>query len=111
MNSLQLEREINKIYFTITDVSKIIGITIPTTRFWMKAFEIPFTVSKKRLKKLTEKSLIKLSYVYFLLYTRHFTMKGAMLEVRMNGWPDKNTLSVMITDFTIKMYKPDYNQN
>lgn len=79
------EKEIEKRYFTIGEVAKMLEVNPSLVRFWEKEFDI---LQPKRNKKgnrlFTQKDLSNLKLIYHLVKERGFTLEGAQAKLREN---------------------------
>ena len=70
----------NKIYYSITEVSKLLKITTATIRFWETKFSSIKTVKRERNKrrKYILRDIQTLHKINNLLHIQGFTVKGAI---------------------------------
>tara|TARA_Y100001968_G_C19099130_1_gene591634 strand:+ start:363 stop:701 length:339 start_codon:yes stop_codon:yes gene_type:complete len=80
------EKNINeKLYYSIGEVSKVLGITTSKIRFWEKEFEmIKLKKNKKGNRIFTKKDLDKLKLIQHLLKEKKYTIDGAKKKIRKN---------------------------
>lgn len=77
-----------KIYYSIGEVSKIIGISTSKIRFWEKKFDsIKPKKNKKGNRIFNKKELNKLKLIHHLLKEKKYTIDGAKKKMRKN--PEK----------------------
>ena len=77
-----------KIYYSIGEVSKIIGISTSKIRFWEKEFDsIKPKKNKKGNRMFNKKELNKLKLIHHLLKEKKYTIDGAKKKMRKN--PEK----------------------
>ena len=77
-----------KIYYSIGEVSKIIGISTSKIRFWEKEFDsIKPKKNKKGNRIFNKKELNKLKLIHHLLKEKKYTIDGAKKKMRKN--PEK----------------------
>lgn len=78
-----VEKEITKRYFSISEVSKSLGVNASLIRFWESEFEI---ISPKKDKKgnrlFTEKDIKDLRLVHSLLKEKGYTIEGAKQKLK-----------------------------
>jgi len=83
-------KKINKLYYSIGEVSKITDLKQYVLRYWETEFSV-LSPSKNtagnRIYK--DKDIAMIKYIQELLYTKKFTIKGAKLHL--NNQFDKNT--------------------
>jgi DNA-binding transcriptional MerR regulator len=68
----------DKMYFTIGEVSELVGVADSTLRFWEKQF--PFFAPKKsegKTRYYTKKDIKNIHLLIYLLKERKFTIEGA----------------------------------
>ena len=74
-----------KLYYSIGEISKILGINTSKIRFWEKEFEILSPKkNKKGNRKFTEKDLNKIKLIHHLLKERKYTISGAKKKIQNN---------------------------
>ena len=80
------EKNINeKLYYSIGEVSKVLGITTSKIRFWEKEFEmIKLKKNKKGNRIFTKKDLEKIKLIQHLLKEKNYTIAGAKKKIRKN---------------------------
>ncbi len=99
----------NKIYYSITEVSKLLKITTATIRFWETKFSSIKTVKRERNKrrKYILRDIQTLHKINNLLHIQGFTVKGAIKvledwkpELSFNDFDQllKNEISDLIYD-------------
>ena len=72
-----------KIYYSIGEVSKIIGISTSKIRFWEKEFDsIKPKKNKKGNRIFNKKELNKLKLIHHLLKEKKYTIDGAKKKMR-----------------------------
>ncbi len=77
--------KIEKIYYSIGEVSKMMNVGTPTIRYWENEFDAlkPFKNKKgNRLFKADDIEIIRL--IHYLVKTRGLTLKGAKLKLKEN---------------------------
>lgn len=77
------EKPIEKKYFTIGEVAKILGVATSLIRFWETQFD--FIRPKKNAKgnrKYTQEDLKKLKLVYYLVKEKGYTLQGAQEHIK-----------------------------
>lgn len=77
------EKPIEKKYFTIGEVAKILGVATSLIRFWETQFD--FIRPKKNAKgnrKYTQEDLKKLKLVYHLVKEKGYTLQGAQEHIK-----------------------------
>lgn len=72
------EKEIEKKYFSIGEVAKIVGVTPSMIRFWEKAIHRPSPrKSRKGVRRYVKQDIEQLQSIYRLVKEQGFTLKGA----------------------------------
>lgn len=83
-----------KLYFSIKEVAKIIGVNESTLRYWETEFPAlkPKTVSTTKVRQYTEKDIELIKVIYNLIKVRGFKIAAARKYLRENnGNVDKST--------------------
>ncbi len=79
------EKNNEKLYYSIGEVSRLLNISTSKIRFWEKEFE---TINPKKNKKgnriFTKKDLDKLKLIQHLLKEKKYTIDGAKKKIRKN---------------------------
>jgi DNA-binding transcriptional MerR regulator len=79
------ENEIEKRYFSIGEVARILDVNTSLIRFWEKEFDILKPKKNKKGNRLfTPKDFENLKLIYHLVKERGFTLKGAKDKLRQN---------------------------
>ena len=74
------EKEINKKYFNIGEVSKSLNVNTSLIRFWDEKFDILNPKkNKKEKKKYTKYDIKILNEIYNLVKEKGYTIKGCLL--------------------------------
>lgn len=79
------EKEIEKLYFSISEVAAMFNVNASLIRFWEKEFEIikPFK-NKKGNRLFTKKDIENFHLIYHLVKERGMTLAGAKKKIREN---------------------------
>ncbi len=73
-----IEKEIEKIYFTIGEVADQFGVATSLIRFWESEFSILHPKkNKKGNRQYTKADIEKIKLIYHLVKDRGFTLNGA----------------------------------
>lgn len=79
------EKEIEKLYHSIGDVAKMLGVNASLIRFWEKEFDI---IRPKKNKKgdrvFTNEDVDNLRIIYHLVKERGYTLQGAKEKLKNN---------------------------
>lgn len=79
------EKEIEKIYWSITEVSEMTGLSHSQLRFWEKEFEIfNLKKNKKGDRFYTAKDIENVKMIKYLLKEKQYTIKGAKEKLKAN---------------------------
>lgn len=80
-----IEREIEKIYFTIGEVAQQFGVATSLIRFWESEFKIlQPKKNKKGNRQYTKHDIEKIKLIYHLVKERGFTLHGAKEMLKNN---------------------------
>tara|TARA_S200000501_G_scaffold51427_1_gene41375 strand:- start:26388 stop:26747 length:360 start_codon:yes stop_codon:yes gene_type:complete len=75
-------KKINKLYYSIGEVSKITGLKQYVLRYWETEFNVLKPVKNSAGNRIYKDNDIKMvKYIQDLLYTKKFTIKGAKLHL------------------------------
>ena len=75
-------KKINKLYYSIGEVSKITGLKQYVLRYWETEFNVLKPVKNSAGNRIYKDNDIKMvKYIQNLLYTKKFTIKGAKLHL------------------------------
>ena len=97
------ENSIQKRYYTISEVSKDLGVNASLIRFWEKEFpQIKPKKGKKGNRLFTPKDLAQLKEVYHLVKQKGFTLEGARNSLKNGGSTDSQHLEVSLKLKSIK---------
>lgn len=77
--------KIEKIYYSIGEVAKMMEVGTPTIRYWENEFTAlkPFK-NKKGNRLFTVKDIETVRLIHYLVKTRGLTIKGAKLKLKEN---------------------------
>ena len=93
-----------KLYYSIGEISKILNISTSKIRFWEKEFD---TIKPKKNKKgnrlFTKKDIDKLKLIQHLLEDKKYTIQGAKYKIRNN--PNKTETHQKVIDNLKKIKK------
>ena len=81
------EKEIEKVYYTMGDVTEMFDVNHSLIRFWEKEFDVLKPKKNKKGNRLfTKKDVENLKIIYHLVKERGYTLEGA--RQRLKGNPD-----------------------
>jgi len=76
------EKPIEKLYYTIGEVSKILGVPVSTVRYWDGEFKILKPAKNKKGNRLfTATDLKNLKIIHYLLKEKGMTIPGAIKKI------------------------------
>ena len=79
------EKPTVKLFYKISEVSKMFNISISAVRFWEKEFDIIKPKKNKKGNRLfTPKDIKNIQIIHYLLKERGFTVEGAKKKIREN---------------------------
>jgi DNA-binding transcriptional MerR regulator len=77
--------KIEKVYFTIGEVSELIGVTPSSIRYWESNFEeLSPQKSSKGTRYYSKENIETLKLIYHLVKERGLTIKGAKFKLKDN---------------------------
>ena len=80
-----VDSSIEKRYYTIGEVSRILGVNTSLVRFWEKEFDVINPKKNKKGNRLFDnQDLDNLRLIYHLVKERGFTLKGARAKLKEN---------------------------
>lgn len=86
----------SKIYYSISEVAKIIGVSEPTLRFWETEFpHIRPRTTANRVRQYTTKEIDDIKLVYNLIKVRGFKIAAARKMLHANRKEVENTDKIM----------------
>jgi DNA-binding transcriptional MerR regulator len=79
------EKEIEKLYYSIGEVSKMFGVNNSLIRFWEKEFDILKPKKNKKGNRLfTKEDVENIKIIYHLVKERGYTLQGAKDKLKDN---------------------------
>jgi len=76
------EKNIEKKYFTISEVGAELQLSPSVIRFWEQTFNAPIPKKNKQgARKYTRKDIATLQHIYHLVREKKYTLKGAKKEL------------------------------
>ena len=77
------EKEIEKMYYTISEVAKLFDVNASLIRFWEKEFDILQPKKNKKGNRLfTPQDIDNLRFIYHLVKERGFTLEGVKRKLK-----------------------------
>ena len=88
-----------KLYYSIKEVAKMIGVNESTLRYWETEFPNlkPKTVSSTRVRQYTERDIEDLKVIYNLIKVRGFKIAAARKYMHQNRATEDRTSEVLDT--------------
>lgn len=74
--------QIKKVYFSISEVSKIVGENQSTIRFWCLKFDLPVYRKRNRNRSFSRNDIAKLHVIKNLLRVDKYTIEGAKQKLK-----------------------------
>lgn len=79
------EKEIAKLYYSISEVASLFDVNTSLIRFWEKEFDIIKPKKNKKGNRLfTQKDIDNFHVIYHLVKERGFTLEGAKNKLKSN---------------------------
>jgi DNA-binding transcriptional MerR regulator len=103
------ERDINKLYYTMGEVTEMFGVNASQIRFYEKEFDVLKPKKNKKGNRLfTPEDVENLKIIFHLVDEKGFTLKGARDYMKTNKDDVKDNQKVIdslerIKDFLLKL--------
>ena len=105
---LKKDRKIEKVYYTIGEVSELFEVNPSLLRFWEKEFDILKPQKNKKGNRLfTKQDLDNLKIIYHLVKERGYTLQGAREKIKQNKEGIEKNLEIVESLQQIKQYLLD----
>ncbi len=102
---LKKDRKIEKVYYTIGEVSDLFEVNPSLIRFWEKEFDILKPQKNKKGNRLfTRQDLENLKIIYHLVKERGYTLQGAREKIKQNKEGIEKNLEIIESLQQIKDY-------
>lgn len=89
------EKEITKLYYSISEVAEIFGVNASLIRFWEKEFDsIKPQKNKKGNRMFTESDIKSFKEIFKLVREQGYTLQGAQNRINENKKKPTNTLEI-----------------
>jgi len=99
------EQEITKLYYSVSEVSKMFEVKASTIRFWEKEFDILQPKKNKKGNRLfTQTDIENLRVIHHLLKERGFTLQGAKDKLKENKQDTVDTVEIVNSLKKIKAF-------
>jgi DNA-binding transcriptional MerR regulator len=90
------EKEIEKKYFTISEVAEMFDVTASLIRFWETEFDtLKPQKNKKGNRQYTNKDIEQLRIIYTLVKENGYTLAGAKEKIKLNPNKVKEEIDVL----------------
>jgi DNA-binding transcriptional MerR regulator len=90
------EREINKMYYTMGEVTEMFGVNASQIRFYEKEFEVLKPKKNKKGNRLfTPEDIENLKIIFHLVDDKGFTLKGAKEHMKSNSGEVKENQKII----------------
>jgi DNA-binding transcriptional MerR regulator len=90
------EKKIEKVYYTIGEVSEMFDVNTSLIRFWEKEFDIIKPKKNKKGNRLfTKLDIDNFHIIYHLVKERGLTLKGAKMKMKENKDDTMNNFEVI----------------
>ena len=90
------EKPIEKLYYSIGEVAKILNVNVSLVRFWEKEFDIlQPKKNKKGNRMFTVTDFENLKLIYHLVKERGFTLEGAKNKLKENKEDTINNFEIV----------------
>lgn len=103
------EREINKMYYTMGEVTEMFNVNASQIRFYEKEFEVLQPKKNKKGNRLfTPEDIENLKIIFHLVDDKGFTLKGAKEHLKNNSSEVKENQKIIaslekLKDFLLKL--------
>ncbi len=90
------ERDINKMYYTMGEVTEMFGVNASQIRFYEKEFDVLKPKKNKKGNRLfTPEDIENLKIIFHLVDEKGFTLKGAKEHMKNNGSETKDNQKII----------------
>jgi len=108
---LKKDRKIEKLYYTIGEVSELFEVNASLIRFWEKEFDILKPKKNKKGNRLfTPQDIDHLRIIYHLVKERGYTLQGAREKLKNNKEEVINKVAVVGSLNRIKEFLLDLKE-
>ena len=100
-----VDKEPQKIYYTIGEVSRMFNVNSSLIRFWEKEFDVLKPHKNKKGNRLfTPEDVENLRAIYHLVKERGFTLQGASARLKQNKNDVVNTAEIYDSLIRVKAF-------
>lgn len=111
MTMLKKDKKIEKLYYTIGEVSELFEVNASLIRFWEKEFDILQPKKNKKGNRLfTPQDIDHLRIIYHLVKERGYTLQGAREKLKNNKEEVINKVAVVDSLNRIKEFLLDLKE-
>ena len=107
-----IERQIEKLYYSIGEVAKMFNVNTSLIRFWEKEFDV---IKPKKNKKgnrfFTKQDIDNLHLIYHLVKEKGMTLSGAKKKIKENKEDTTNNFEVIKSLTEIKNLLLEIKEN
>jgi len=105
------EKPIEKLYYSIGEVAKILNVNVSLVRFWEKEFDIlQPKKNKKGNRMFTVTDFENLKLIYHLVKERGFTLEGAKNKLKDNKEDTINNFEIVTRLKEIRSFLSDLKE-
>ena len=105
------EKPIEKLYYSIGEVAKILNVNVSLVRFWEKEFDIlQPKKNKKGNRMFTVTDFENLKLIYHLVKERGFTLEGAKNKLKENKEDTINNFEIVTRLREIRCFLSDLKE-
>tara|TARA_B100000524_G_scaffold271191_1_gene149502 strand:+ start:184 stop:519 length:336 start_codon:yes stop_codon:yes gene_type:complete len=105
------EKPIEKLYYSIGEVAKILNVNVSLVRFWEKEFDIlQPKKNKKGNRMFTVTDFENLKLIYHLVKERGFTLEGAKNKLKENKEDTINNFEIVSRLKEIRSFLSDLKE-
>lgn len=102
------EIETSKLYYSISEVSDILGVNPSLIRFWEKEFEfLKPHKSKNGKRQFTSSDIDLLKLIYYLTKEKGFTLSGAKEQIKNNQKINENNMNILASLRKVRQFLTD----
>tara|TARA_B100001989_G_C24472661_1_gene430091 strand:- start:555 stop:890 length:336 start_codon:yes stop_codon:yes gene_type:complete len=105
------EKPIEKLYYSIGEVAKILNVNVSLVRFWEKEFDILQPKKNKKGNRIfTVTDFENLKLIYHLVKERGFTLEGAKNKLKENKEDTINNFEIVTRLKEIRSFLSDLKE-
>ncbi len=105
------EKEIEKLYYSISEVAKMFNVSNSLIRFWESEFDILKPRKNKKGNRLfTKKDIENLRIIYHLVKEKGFTLEGAKKKLKADKTAPNSNTEIALKLTQIRDFLKDLNE-